>query len=312
MYGSGGSKPSFQEPNMRLMMPSICAFLLALLAVGCNRSNDAAVTQAKTEAETARTELGKEKARADAAEAELAKLKAAAAPSTVILDEREKAMAVVKQLGGKLEADSNVPGHPVVILDLRKTKLTDEGLANLRGLRDLKVLYLGGSQITDAGLAQVANFAKLEELTVNEGGGQITDAGLKHLVGLKSLKKVVFGAFSTVGGPGLEGLTGLEGLDIAYSSADDNTLASIGKLTSLRHLRLDHNNKITDAGLAELAGLGELRFLGLYNVANVTDASLKHLHGLKHLERLSLQGTKTTEEGIRLFKVAVPACAVER
>ena len=224
------------------MIRILAVLLICLTAsVGCNQANNAEVAKVKAEAEAANAELARANARADAAEAELAPLKAAQAQANAVATELEKARTIVEQLGFKVEYDPNVTGQHVTSLDLRgRTELTNEGLASLKGFSELKVLRLGGGNMyNNDGLAHVAQLQTLEELVVNEGGGQITDAGFSHLAGLKSLKKVTFGAFSSVSGKGLEGLTGLESLDIAYSSADDSALASIGKLINLQHLRLD-------------------------------------------------------------------------
>ena len=299
---------------MNIPLIRILAVLLVCLiaSVGCNQSNNAEMAKVKAEAEAAKAELARANARADAAEAELAPLKAAQAQAKVVATDFEKARTIVEQLGVKVEYDPNVPGQHVTSLDLRgRTELTNEGLASLKGFSELKVLRLGGGNFyNNDGLAHVAQLPKLEELAVNEGGGQITDAGFSHLAGLKSLKKVTFGAWSSVLGKGLEGLTGLETLDIAYAIADDTSLASIGKLTNLQNLRLDYNEKITDAGLMQLKGLTNLRYLGLVNVTQVTDKGLESLHGLKSLIALSLQGTKVSDQGILQFKTAVPGCAV--
>jgi outer membrane protein TolC len=62
------------------MMPTLFVLLLALLAVGCNRSNDSALAQARAESEAAKADLAKERARAETAEAELAKFRALVPP----------------------------------------------------------------------------------------------------------------------------------------------------------------------------------------------------------------------------------------
>lgn len=90
--------------------------------------------------------------------------------------------------------------------------LTDEGLKELSGLKDLQGLYLFYAPVTDEGLKELAGLKKLQTLdlshtrvtgtgfkelagltslqALNLGGTQVTDAGIKDLTALKSLKWV--------------------------------------------------------------------------------------------------------------------------
>ncbi|MFO7898788.1 MAG: hypothetical protein R6V58_06970, partial [Planctomycetota bacterium] len=70
----------------------------------------------------------------------------------------------------------------------RAGKLTDAGLAHLKGHKALETLTLGGcAQITDAALAHVSEIKNLEELGLG-GLSQITDAGIAQLKGLDRLE----------------------------------------------------------------------------------------------------------------------------
>jgi hypothetical protein len=103
----------------------------------------------------------------------------------------------------------------VTILDLRISGVTDEGLKQLKELRNLEELnlagtavcgtgvkelrelksltrlYLGHSNVSDAGLGEVAKMTQLLELDFR--GTAISDTGLKHLVSLTKLKKLYIG-----------------------------------------------------------------------------------------------------------------------
>jgi len=77
----------------------------------------------------------------------------------------------------------------VTKLYLRDTQITDAGLKELAKLQKLTDLRLSGTQITDAGLKEVA---KLENLTsLYLGGTKITDAGVAELK--KALPKCFIG-----------------------------------------------------------------------------------------------------------------------
>jgi len=78
--------------------------------------------------------------------------------------------------------------HNLRWLELRKTKITDEGLKHLRGT-DLELLDLSTTKIGDAGLANLGDLdlpnlktLALEQLT------NVTDEGISHLARFKSLE----------------------------------------------------------------------------------------------------------------------------
>lgn len=73
-------------------------------------------------------------------------------------------------------------------LDLGGTKVTDAGLAAVSEQRNLTRLHLERTAITDAGLACVAKLRNIEYLNLH--GTAVTDAGLQHLRRLPKLKKL--------------------------------------------------------------------------------------------------------------------------
>jgi hypothetical protein len=76
----------------------------------------------------------------------------------------------------------------VAVLNLGRTKITDDGLKALEGLKNLRKLHLENTHIGDAGLSHLKNLTTLEYL--NLYGTQVTDSGLSELDGLKNLKSV--------------------------------------------------------------------------------------------------------------------------
>jgi YHS domain-containing protein len=73
-------------------------------------------------------------------------------------------------------------------LDLANSQISDAGLANLAGLKNLTRLHLENTGVGDAGLAHLKGLTNLEYL--NLYNTQVTDAGLANLTGLKNLKKL--------------------------------------------------------------------------------------------------------------------------
>jgi hypothetical protein len=62
---------------------------------------------------------------------------------------------------------------------LEYTKVTDAGLEHLKGLNQLRKLYLSHTQVTDAGLEHLKGLNQLKELSL--GGTKVTDQGVKAL-----------------------------------------------------------------------------------------------------------------------------------
>ena len=76
----------------------------------------------------------------------------------------------------------------LVSLHLGGTDVTDKGLAHLAGQAALKRLHLEKTKVSDAGLAHLAGWESLSYLNLYQT--EVTDAGLAHLEGLKSLKNL--------------------------------------------------------------------------------------------------------------------------
>jgi hypothetical protein len=75
------------------------------------------------------------------------------------------------------------------VLVLGAAPISDDGLAAVRGMRELKRLNVTDTRITDDGLAILAELPKLESLRI--GGALITDQGMAHLKKLKQLKALI-------------------------------------------------------------------------------------------------------------------------
>ena len=99
-----------------------------------------------------------------------------------------KALDGIVRNDSQIRRDSKLEGNPVVYLDLGFTEMTDEGLKELTGLKQLRVLKLHRTKVTDAGLKVVAEFGHLEALFL--GATKVTDKGLNELTGLKGLKNL--------------------------------------------------------------------------------------------------------------------------
>src|SRR5262245_23630345 len=83
-------------------------------------------------------------------------------------DEAEdKAVAHIEKLNGSYLRDDKRPGSPVVWVSLHGQG-TDADLRTLAPLKNLTMLYLGESKITNAGLKELAAFQNLATLRLEE------------------------------------------------------------------------------------------------------------------------------------------------
>ena len=76
----------------------------------------------------------------------------------------------------------------VIWLNVAGTKITNDGLKAIGGMKQLRRLHLEKTQIDDVGLQHLTGLAELEYL--NLYGTKVTDAGIAKLAELKNLKKL--------------------------------------------------------------------------------------------------------------------------
>jgi hypothetical protein len=74
------------------------------------------------------------------------------------------AVETIKKLGGKVTVDAKRPGKPVVGVNLDNTTVTDAGLKELKELKTLREMHLGGTKVTDAGLKELKDSKSLQKL----------------------------------------------------------------------------------------------------------------------------------------------------
>jgi len=148
---------------------------------------------------------------------------AGAAPSPEVAD----AIAKIQKIGGTVMQLAMNDDSLVVDFHLGGTALTDDGLAHVKLLPKVVQLDLKDTQITDAGLAHLAALGTLNRLHLEKT--KVTDAGLAHLKDLGNLEYLnVYG--TAVTDAGLEHLKGLKNLKKLYVWQTPVTDAGIAKL----------------------------------------------------------------------------------
>ncbi len=137
----------------------------------------------------------------------------------------------------------------VVSLNLGGTRISDRGLKELSGFKNLISLDLQFTAVTDVGLKELVHFKNLTMLQVKL---RVTDEGLRHLAALEALTYLDLNG-NQVSDAGLRHLAGLKNLATLSLNGTPVTDAGLKELTLLPRLTSLSvaNTKVTEAGAAE-------------------------------------------------------------
>jgi serine/threonine protein kinase len=173
------------------------------------------------------------------------------------------------------------------VIDARHfPSIGDRDLSVLVGLGNLKTLNLDHTEITDAGLKDVARAGNLVSLSLTNTS--VTDAGLDEL------KPLIW----------------LEDLRLDKLPISDAGLARVRAFSKLRKLSL-YQTKVSDDGLAHLKTLLSLEHLSL-DETQIGDEGLHHLAECPSLKYVSLWRTRVTPAGVQELRRALPKLQVNR
>jgi serine/threonine protein kinase len=197
-----------------------------------------------------------------------------------------------------------IKDKPLKLLSLRYTLVTNRGLACLH-VPTLIMLKLEGQKVTDDGVANLSKLKNLKMITLFNNS--ITDVGVSRLRAFKHLRYLMLGKNLEVTDQGLHYLAALP-LDTIWLDFDQitsNGLRQLADIKTLRVLNLSHS-RVTDDGMKTLATMPliSLELDGL----KITDAGLMQLAATKTLRQVSLKDTLVTEEGKRKFAAIQPHC----
>ena len=180
-------------------------------------------------------------------------------------------------------------------------RLTDAGMAQLAGLKNLENFSFVGTQMTGKAYARFDGFTKLTR--VSHRGSSIDDEGLRqlcdHLPNLESLS-LAHARFTDVGAPHLAKLTKLKGLEVGAAKATPQALKHIAKLP-LEYLQLGEGFE-SGAAIPFIKDLATLRRLTLTNAQGITDTDLVALAGLTQLTHLEIGKMPLPDERIPALK----------
>jgi Leucine-rich repeat (LRR) protein len=218
-------------------------------------------------------------------------------------------------------------------LDLSLTRITDQGMQEIKNLRDIVELNLHFAEyVTDEGLAALKGWKKLKRLNVH--GTKTSDTTLEHISGLTTLESVNVGSvmLTDVGLDRLSSLTNLKELTMGGNELGDAGLQALRQLPSLTYLDLSGRQgtdsnvwaiSMSEVGLdavLSLKDLRELRFgctsigVGIegakfaeVSAMSVTPAWLEKMKSLKKLEKLKLQGCDRINDDAVATLLAMPS-----
>jgi hypothetical protein len=221
--------------------------------------------------------------------------------TTLTVDQAAKYEAIsdVQRVGGRIKVRA-VGVDDAMEINLTGTPFTDDGLARLRCVTNVRFLILDATQVTDAGLAHLEGMKDLEVLDL--GRTQVSSAGLVHLKGLTNLQRLDLRCthVTDAGLAHLNGLTMLNHLYLYGTKITDSGMAHLGSMKRLESVYLGRS-QVSDAGIVDLTGLAELKELTL-NDTQVTDAGLVQLTAVRSIQLLDLRNTRITDTGLAALR----------
>jgi internalin A len=186
--------------------------------------------------------------------------------------------------------------------------VTDEGLAAVKGWKRLKRLNVHGTKISDTTLEHISGITTLE--SVNVGSAMITDVGLERLTTLPNLKELTMGG-NELGDAGLQALRQMPGLTYLDLSGRQGTDSNVWAIA------------MSDSGLDAVLSLKDLRelrfgctFVGVgmegaryatVSAMSVNTRWLESMTSLKKLEKLKLQGCNRVDDESLAVLASFPA-----
>jgi hypothetical protein len=218
-------------------------------------------------------------------------------------------------------------------LDLSLTRVTDQGMQELRGLPGVVELNLRFAEyVTDEGLAAIKNWKKLKRLVLH--GTKVSDTSLEHIAGISTLEALDLGSvmLTDVALERLTVLPNLKALTIGGNELGDAGLQALRQMPGLTYLDLSGRQgtdsnvwaiSMSDVGLEAvltLTQLRELRFgctsigvgvegarFATVSMMGITPRWLEQMKALPKLQRLKLQGCDRVDDTAVPILAAYPS-----
>lgn len=239
---------------------------------------------------------------------------------------------ITTKAGQKIERAAELPPSPfeVVTIDLYRCNITDETLPNLLPLtsvqsllltetkiadksisvinqfKNLKNLYLAGTNQTNQRLAQLNNQLKLSTFNINNNL-RLDDEVIKTVVQYPQLMRVSL-AQTSITGRSLEAMSSLKdliGLQIHLTKIDDKGLEQLQAFPELQDLLLGGPLNSEQAIMNSLQYLKKLKTLWIFDVP-ITDTGVNSLANMAKLNEIRLIRTQVTDANVNRLKAALP------
>lgn len=179
-------------------------------------------------------------------------------------------------------------------------KLTDAGMEQLAGLKNLEQFSFVGTQITGKAYAKFDGFTRLTH--VSHRGSRIDDGGLAelcaHLPNLESIS-LAHAMFTDSGAVHLGKLTKLKGIELGTHNATPAALQSLADLP-LESIQLGEGFHST-AALTTVKAIPTLRKLSITDGSKLTDSDLSLIASIPHLESLIIDRLALPDERLPLL-----------
>jgi hypothetical protein len=216
---------------------------------------------------------------------------AAARGGGVYIDARE--ITGLKLFEGARDGDLRLFEDCAAIDDLELTDsaLTDAGLADIAAFRKLQILELDNTVITGRGLIHVSH--RLEHLNANHT--LFDDHGCSLLPRFLDLEYISLEQ-TRITDEGTKYFARLPQLRFVVLRQTEITGSELSGLKSARYLDLD-NTRVDDAGIVSLRGLRGLEWLYLRST-RISGRAIDSLTTLHALQELYLDDTAFTDEGV--------------
>ncbi len=195
------------------------------------------------------------------------------------------------------------------VLNMRYTNITDDGLSNLSGLNNLKELRVSGTQVHGPGLIHLKSLPKLTALSLSELS--ISPNGLTALPELKHLKELHISQhpLSNETLEAVSQMQGVQNLEIKSAEITDEKFVYIARLQGLKSLDITYN-KISDKSIPEILKLKHLTVLHM-GANSVSDEGIKKLVALPNLTYVKVMGGDVTLKGLEGLRRLMPNCVID-
>jgi Leucine-rich repeat (LRR) protein len=205
-----------------------------------------------------------------------------------------------------------VPGLSVSLPDLNELRLDflkigPHELDSLRYFKELKTLWLTGTDLSDQALEALSSVSTLSHLILKKTS--ITDSGIVHLKGLTALQTLNLPSqISDEGLKNIGELATLTRLDVSYTAITNAGVKYLVPMQSLSELYLN-DTKLTDGVFEHLKEMPSLKTIFLSGT-KITDEGLVMIEGNQNLEHLELRDTSASEAGLNRLRSKLPTCAI--